>query len=257
METQRSVRLDGKVALVTGSTRGIGEAIARGFAAAGARVWVHGRDRVLGERIAAELEGRFVAADLARPEEIAALVERIASAEAKLDVLINNAGHHVLMPIEDLDMTGFDLVWRINVRAPVELLHRLLPLLRAAPSAAIVNVTSIHDTVPYAHDMPYCAAKAALAMVTRTLAIELAPLGIRINNLAPGAVETDINREILDQIGRDTFAEWIPLGRVARTDEMVGPALFLASEAASYVTGATLYADGAYRHHLVRYRHDL
>ena len=91
-------------------------------------------------------------------------------------------------------------------------------------------------------------------MFTRTIAIELGPEGIRVNNLAPGAVETDINRVVLDQIGRQQFQEWIPLGRVAQTSEMVGPALFLASDASRYVTGATLYADGGYMQHLVRYR---
>jgi glucose 1-dehydrogenase len=158
------------------------------------------------------------------------------------------------MPIAVMDMAGFDRVWHVKVRAPVELVHRLLPLIRAAPGASVINVTSIHDVVPYAQNSAYCASKAALAMFTRTIAIELGPEGIRVNNLAPGAVETDINREVLDQIGREQFREWIPLGRVAQTSEMVGPALFLASDASRYVTGATLYADGGYMQHLVRYR---
>jgi gluconate 5-dehydrogenase len=96
--------------------------------------------------------------------------------------------------------------------------------------------------------------KAALHMFTSTLALELGPMGIRINNLAPGAVETDLNREVIDEIGRDKFGEWIPLGRVARVEEMIGPAIFLASSASSYVNGATLYADGGYKLNLVRYR---
>jgi NAD(P)-dependent dehydrogenase (short-subunit alcohol dehydrogenase family) len=254
MDELPSLRLDGKIALVTGSTRGIGCEIARGFAAAGARVWIHGRQQREAEQVADEVDGRFVLADLAAPDAVRGLAQTIAAAESRLDVLVNNAGVEVVMPIAAMDMAGFDLVWRVNVRAPVELTHRLLPLLRAAPAASVINVTSIHDVVPYAYNSAYCASKAALAMVTRTIAIELAPEGIRVNNLAPGAVETDINREILDEIGRDRFAEWIPLGRVAQTSELVGPALFLASDASSYVTGETIYADGAYRHHLVRYR---
>jgi NAD(P)-dependent dehydrogenase (short-subunit alcohol dehydrogenase family) len=96
--------------------------------------------------------------------------------------------------------------------------------------------------------------KAALAMFSKTVALEVAPSGIRVNSLAPGAVETELNRDVLDRIGRDKFADWIPLGRVARTEEMVGPALFLASQASSYMTGATLFVDGGYMQNLVRYR---
>ncbi len=254
MDELPNLSLDGKVALLTGSTRGIGQAIARGFASAGARVWVHGRSRDQAEQLAEELGGRFVLADLAEPDGARRLAGTVAASESRLDVLVNNAGVEVTMPIAAMDMAGFDLVWRVNVRAPVELVYRLLPLLEAASAASVINVTSIHDTVPYAHNSAYCASKAALAMFTRTIAIELAPQGIRVNNLAPGAVETDINREVLDQIGRDRFGEWIPLGRVAQTREMVGPALFLASDASSYVTGATIYADGGYAQHLVRYR---
>jgi glucose 1-dehydrogenase len=100
-------------------------------------------------------------------------------------------------------------------------------------------------------------AKAALDMFTKSMAQELSAEGIRVNNLAPGAVETDINREILAEMGHDNFNQWIPAGRVAQTDEMVGPALFLASDASRYVTGTTVVADGAYLQNLVRYRLDV
>jgi NAD(P)-dependent dehydrogenase (short-subunit alcohol dehydrogenase family) len=254
MEELPTLRLDGKVALITGSTRGIGQELATGFARAGARVWVHGRSRNEAEQLAAELGGPFVVADLSTPNGARAVAETVITAESQLDILVNNAGVEETMPIAAMDIERFDRVWHVNVRAPVELVHRLLPLLRAAPGASVINVTSIHDVVPYAQNSAYCASKAALAMFTRTIAIELGPEGIRVNNLAPGAVETDINREVLDLIGRRQFQEWIPLGRVAQTSEMVGPALFLASDASSYVTGATLYADGGYMQHLVRYR---
>jgi NAD(P)-dependent dehydrogenase (short-subunit alcohol dehydrogenase family) len=106
--------------------------------------------------------------------------------------------------------------------------------------------------MPYPHNAAYCMSKAALAMFTKAAALELAPLGIRINNLAPGAVETDLNRAILDRVGRDKFAAWIPMGRVAQAADMVGPAILLASDAARYVTGTTLFADGGYLQHLIR-----
>jgi NAD(P)-dependent dehydrogenase (short-subunit alcohol dehydrogenase family) len=246
--------LDGKVALVTGSTSGIGKAIAQGFAAAGARVWVHGRNTEAGEALAAALGGRFVRADLSIEGEVAALAEVVQAAESKLDVLVNNAGVEIIMPIDQLRLDDLDMIWKVNVRAPFQLTHALLPLLKAAGGASVINITSIHDTMPYPHNAAYSASKAALAMFSKTIAVELAPQGIRVNNFAPGAVETEINREVIQEISEEKFREWIPLGRVAQTDEMIGPALFLASDASSYVTGTTLYADGAYLQNLVRYR---
>lgn len=245
--------LAGKVALVTGSTGGIGKAIAQGFAAAGAHVIVHGRNREAGEALAAELSGRFIAADLSDETQVVSLAEAVLSAEGGLDILVNNAGLEIIMPIEQMDMTQLDMIWAVNIRAPFQLVHLLLPLLKAS-RGSIINITSIHDTMPYPNNSAYSASKAALAMFTKTIAVELAPHGVRANNFAPGAVETEINRDVIHEIGEDKFREWIPLGRVAQTHEMIGPALFLASDASSYVTGATLYADGGYLQNLVRYR---
>jgi NAD(P)-dependent dehydrogenase (short-subunit alcohol dehydrogenase family) len=246
--------LDGKIALITGSTGGIGRALAEGFAAQGAKVWVHGRNTQAGEVLARQLGGRFVQADLSDEGQVEALASALLTAEQGLDVLVNNAGVEIIMPIERMDMKNFDLIWRVNVRAPVLLVNRLLPLLKQSASASIINITSIHDTMPYPHNSAYSLSKSALAMFTKTIAVELAPLGIRVNNFAPGAVETEINRDVIHEIGENKFREWIPMGRVAQTPEMIGPAVFLASEASSYVTGATLYADGGYLQNLVRYR---
>lgn len=254
MNPQDLFKLDGKVALVTGSGRGIGLAIAEGFAAAGARVWVHARDEAKAKRIAESIGGRYVRADLSSSADIAAMVEEIKKAESKLDILVNNAAIETILPFEKTDMKKADEIWRVNVRSVEELTFALLPLLRAAGKASIINLTSIHDSMPYPHNLDYNMSKAALNMFTRTLAIELGPKGIRVNSLAPGPVETDINREVIELLGRDKFAEWVPLGRVATVDEMMGPAIFLASEASSFVNGATLYADGGYMLNLVRYR---
>jgi len=248
--------LEGKVALVTGSSRGIGRAIAAGFASAGARVYVHGRDAARGERAAEEIGGTFLGADLEDGGDVERLAAAVAAAEPRLDVLVNNAGIEIGATLSGLRAEHVQRVMRVNFEAPVQLTRLLLPLLRRSESASVINVTSIHDSVPYYGNAAYCSAKAALAMFTKTIAIELGPEGIRVNTLAPGAVETDINRAILDEIGRDRFARWIPLGRVAQANEIVGPAVFLASRAASYVSGAALVVDGAYSQHLVRYRLD-
>jgi NAD(P)-dependent dehydrogenase (short-subunit alcohol dehydrogenase family) len=247
-----NVDLANKVALVTGSSRGIGRAIADGLERAGARVWYHGTT--------ADARANHLAADFTRPEEIDRLIATLTKREQRLDILVNNAGVEPIMPIGSIDFAKFDQCVAVNVRAAVQLTQGLLPLLRVAGAsvgaggASVINITSIHDATPYPHNAVYSMSKAALAMFTKTAAIELAPFGIRVNNLAPGAIETDINREVIEQTGRDKFAEWIPAGRVGTVDEVVGPALFLSSDASSYVTGTTLYADGGYRHNLVRYR---
>jgi NAD(P)-dependent dehydrogenase (short-subunit alcohol dehydrogenase family) len=207
----------------------------------------------MGKQLADELDATFVHADFTSPDGAAQLADAVLKAESRLDVLVNNAGMEVVMPIESLNTSVLDAIWQVNVRSPFILTHRLLPLLRATPGASIINMTSIHDTTPYPNNAAYSASKAALAMFTKTIAVELAPDGIRANNLAPGAVETDINRKVIQEIGEDKFREWIPLG-IAQTEDIVGPALFLASDAARYITGTTLYADGGYLQNLVRYR---
>jgi gluconate 5-dehydrogenase len=250
------VDLSGKVAAVTGSSRGIGRAIAEAFAAAGARVWFHGTSDDA-RPVAGAVKQPFVRADFTRTDEIRAMVETIAAKETRLDILVNNAGVEPIMPLEAIDFEKYDACFHVNVRAAVQLTTSLLPLLKTARGdggASVINITSIHDSVPYPHNAVYSMTKAALNMFTKAAAVELAPHGVRVNSLAPGAIETDINREVIDTIGREKFAEWIPAGRVGTVEEVVGPALFLASDAASYVTGVTLYADGAYRHNLVRYR---
>jgi NAD(P)-dependent dehydrogenase (short-subunit alcohol dehydrogenase family) len=254
-----------KVAVVTGSSRGIGRAIAEALAAAGARVWFHGSSDE--GRATADTAGQpFVRADFTRVSEIGAMAEMILSQENRLDILINNAGIEPIMPLEAIDWQKYEACFNVNVRAAVQLTTALLPLLKVSGAArvngssiggaSVINITSIHDSVPYPHNAVYSMTKAALNMFTKAAAIELAPQGIRVNSLAPGAIETDINREVIEKMGREKFAKWIPAGRLGTVEEVVGPALFLASDAASYVTGETLYADGGYRHHLVRYRPD-
>ena len=245
--------LKDKNIFITGSTRGIGKAIARGMIAEGANVWIHGRNEQKCRVVAKELGANYIAADLKNGDEVSALIASL-NQLPKLDVLVNNAGFEDVMPFRELDINLFDDIFRVNVRTPVQITSALIPLLEKSEAPSIINVTSIHDVVPVAHNGPYSMAKAALAMFTKTLAVELGPVGIRVNNFAPGAIETDMNREVIDGMGRDNFQNWIPMGRVGTTEEMIQPAIFLASVASSYVSGTTLYADGAYMQNLVRYR---
>jgi len=243
-----------KVVLITGSTTGIGRTLAEGFQAAGAEVWGHGPDAAHLDELDTVLSGRVVAADFTQPDQIEAMAAQLLQNLPHLDVLINNAGIEIIMPMERWNMAIFHKTLQVNTYAPVHLTSLLLPLLKKSPGASIINLTSVHETQPYPHNAAYSMSKAALNMFTKTMCLELAPFKIRINNLAPGAVETNMNREVLKRIGYEKFEEWIPLGRVAQAEEMVPPAIFLASDASIYMTGTTLYQEGGYIHNLVRYR---
>lgn len=246
--------LQGKIALITGSTTGIGRMLARGFTEAGVEVWGHGPGKDSLNGLDTELNGRVVTADFTDPAQINTMAGMLNEILPHLDILINNAGVEIIMPLERWDMQVFRKTMQVNLEAPVMLTGLLLPLLKKSSAASIINITSVHETVPYPNNSSYSMSKAALNMFTKAMSLELAPHGIRINNLAPGAVETDLNKEVLDRIGREKFAEWIPLGRVSNGGDVLPPALFLASEGARYITGTTLFAEGGYMHNLVRYR---
>lgn len=249
--------LSGRRALVTGGCRGIGAAIALAFRDRGARVVVHGRGDARAREFAAANGLAFVAAELSDPTQIPLLAERALAGLGGLDVLVNNAGMEISATVERLDPAAVRQQLLVDLEAPILLTQSLIPALRESPhGGSVINVSSIHGSVPAYANSIYCAAKSGLEMFTRTSAIELGPAGVRVNSLAPGAIETDMNREILDEIGRENFAEWIPLGRVGSPADLCHPAVFLASDAAAYVTGATLTVDGGYSQHLVRYRMD-
>jgi len=244
--------LRGLRALITGSSTGIGESIARAFAAAGATCVVHGRRREAVERIASEIGGQFIVADLAdrgAPERIVAELAE----SGTLDVLVNNAGFEEHSTVANLQTGDFAHVLQVNLLAPAALMRLCIPLLRRSETPSIINVTSIHETVAVRGNGAYASAKAALASLSRTAAIELGPEGIRVNTLAPGAIRTDMNRDLIAAIGESRFESWIPLARVGEPDEVASVAVFLASCGARYITGASLVVDGGYANNLIRY----
>ena len=243
------------VVVVTGSTRGIGSAIARAHAEAGAFVVVHGRDTSSGLALARDLGGAFVGADLADPDGAHELADGVRAIVDRVDTLVNNAGFEIHGPLGALDPETLAAILTVNLTTPILLTQELLPLLEST-RGSVQNVTSIHDQVPAFGNLAYASAKAGLDMFTKSAAVELGPRGIRVNTIAPGAIETDMNREILDEVGRDAFAEWIPLGRVGTPADVAAASVFLAGADARYITGAHLTIDGGYTHHLVRYRLD-
>jgi gluconate 5-dehydrogenase len=242
--------LKGKTAFISGGTRGIGLAIAIGMKDAGADVWIHGSKEDATRRIADTYGFSFVFADLKKKQERERVTENLLERLEVLDVLVNNAGFETQKKISETTEADLDDHFQVNTKSPYHLVQALLPLLKKAANPAVINVTSIHQQVPVRNNGAYCMAKAALEMFTKVAALEFGPLGIRVNNLAPGAIETDMNRELIRQMD---FPSWIPLGRVGNTEDLVGPAVFLASDASRYITGATLYVDGGYKENLLRY----
>lgn len=250
MHSTKLFDLTGKVALVTGGTRGIGEAMAKGLKEAGAKVWIHGTNEEVLERIAKEKGYNYCVANLKDISQIDAMIERISKVEDKLDILINNAGYEAHSSLEEANEEYLDGIYNVNAKSPYFIIQKLLPLLKKANGASIINVTSIHEVVPVRENTSYCMSKAALAMYTKVAALELAKYNIRVNNLAPGAIRTDMNKDLVAEMD---FDKWIPLGRVGDVSEMIGPTIFLASAASSYMTGATLFIDGGYKENLLRY----
>jgi NAD(P)-dependent dehydrogenase (short-subunit alcohol dehydrogenase family) len=244
--------IDGKVALVTGGSRGIGLMIARGFVEAGAKVYISSRKADVCDETAAALSehGTCVSlpADLASEEECVRLASELASREDGLHVLVNNAGANWGAPLEQFPASGWDKVLDLNLKAPFFLTRALLPQLEkvatADDPARVINIGSIDGIqVPVLNTYSYSASKAAVHHLTRVLARELGPRHITVNAVAPGPFESKMMAETLRNFG-DAIAASSPLGRIGRPDDMAGVAIYLASRAGSYVTGAIIPVDG-------------
>ncbi len=239
--------------LVTGASRGIGRAVAHAFAESGDRVAVHyGRARDLAEQVAGELPGDghvVVGADLAEAEEVRAMVAEAAGLLDGLDVLVNNAGVFVAHPPLTVSYEQWQETWArtlaVNLTGAANATFCAVPHLQAAGGGAIVNVTS-RGAFRGEPDTPaYGAAKAGLNAFTQSMALALAPLDIRVAAVAPGFVETEMAREVLEGPGGDAVRAQSPYGRVARPEEVASAVLWLASEGARFSTGTIVDVNGA------------
>ena len=242
----------GKTAVVTGGSRGIGLMIAQGYVDAGARVYISSRKADVCDRVAEELakngECFSVPADLSTPEGLEHLASQVSEREPKLDILVNNAGAAWGAPIEEYPRSGFDKVLDLNVTGIFELTRLFLPQLRAAASeeepARVINIGSVDGIrVPVLQNYAYSASKAGVHMLTRHLAHHLADEHISVNAIAPGPFPSKMTA-FMFEAGEDVVAQSVPMGRVGRPDDMAGAAIFLASRAGSYLTGAVIPVDG-------------
>ena len=245
-------RLSGKTALVTGGDQGIGQGIALRFADEGADVAIgfrsnkKGADETVAAIQAKGVKGISIQGDVGKVEDGINLVKQAVAGMGKLDVLVNNAGLEKRADFWDVTEQDFDTVLNVNLKGVFFITQAFVRHLKDNKRGGkIVNISSVHEELPFPHFASYCASKGALKMLTRNLSIELAPLGITINNIAPGAIETPINKVLLNDPKKlSELLENIPLKRLGTPQDVAGVAAFLASSDADYATGTTFFVDG-------------
>jgi glucose 1-dehydrogenase len=250
--SQFEKRLAGKTALITGSSRGIGRGIAVRFAAEGANVVINyvgsvkAAEEALADVEAAGARGVLLQADVSSAAAVSGLVDDAVKAFGQVDILVNNAGIETHAPFWDVQEADYDKVMAINVKGAFFATQALTRHLRSARRAGrVINISSVHEDLAFPNFAAYCASKGAMRMLARTLAVELGPLGITINNIAPGAIETPINTALLNDPSKlSSLLKQIPVGRLGQPEDVAGLAAFLASDDAAYVTGATFFIDG-------------
>ncbi len=246
------MKLEGKVALITGSAQGIGQAIAIRLAQEGADIIIDdrlGNNGAQETRKEIEALGRrvcVIGGDLANLADNRRLITEGVMNMGQIDILVNNAGVEKHADFWDVTEADYDFVLHINLKGTFFLTQDFVNHLRETKRGGkIINISSVHEELPFPHFSTYCASKGALKMLCRDLSIELAPLGININNIAPGAIETPINSKLLNSpdLMKGLLAN-IPLNRLGKGSDVGGVAAFLASSDADYITGTTIFVDG-------------
>jgi glucose 1-dehydrogenase len=245
-------RLAGKVAIVTGAGTGIGQSIATRLGAEGAKIIVDyvgdpaGAEQTLSAIEHAGGTGEIVQADITRNSDVHDLLDTAWQRFGSADILINNAGVEHKADFWDTTEADYDRVLNVNLRGPFFLTKEFVCRLRdAREPGRVINISSVHEDMAFPGFATYCCSKGALRMLARNLAVELAPLGITVNNVAPGAIATPINTALLDDKSKlNALLKNIPLGRLGTPEDVAGTVAFLASEDAAYITGATFVVDG-------------
>lgn len=254
------IDLKGKRALVTGGSKGIGSAICRDLAACGADVFInYYSHKESAEKLAAEISKEFGVrtaiggADVSKSQQVKNMFIEMDKAFGGIDILVNNAGTESVIHALDMEEAEWDRVLNTNLKGPFLCSQEAGRRMEKNGGGVIINISSIHDTVPRKGLIHYCSAKAGMKMFNKCLSLELAESNIRVVSVAPGAIETEMNKEEIDHFGRDKFNNWIPSGRVGNVSEVAKTVAFLASDMADYINGADLYIDGAYMNHTIQY----
>jgi NAD(P)-dependent dehydrogenase (short-subunit alcohol dehydrogenase family) len=244
--------LEGKVALVTGGSKGLGEAMARALAGAGADVAICSRHKeevtAAAQSIRADTGREVIAleADAGRAEDVDRLFEQTVATLNGLDILVNNAGINRHSYVNDQSEEDWDTVLRINLTGPMLCARAATRIMIPAKTGRIINIASTFGLVGYPKRGVYTASKGGLVNFTRCLAVELAPHNITANCICPGPFDTPMTRNLVTGIAREEFTNRIPLGRFGEPKELVGAVLYFASDAASFTTGAVLAVDGGW-----------
>mgnify|MGYP003640396197 CR=1 FL=1 len=242
--------LSGRVALVTGGSKGLGKAMARGFAEHGADVMICSRSedelkaaqREIGEGLDVKVEYRVT--DMTDRNEVKALAAETIEKLGKVDILVNNAGSNSPEPIDQITDEAWDRILELNLSSVMVLTRELVPQMKERKWGRIIHISSVLGVGSKEARNSYSATKAALIGFAKASALDLGPDGITVNCLAPGPFLTDLPMSLLDEAQKKKFAEFTALGRWGRPPEIAGPAVMLASEAGSYITGETLLVDG-------------
>ncbi len=256
----RKIDLTGKKALITGGSRGIGSAICRELAACGADVFInYYSNKESAEILAKEIQEKYKVkacvggADVSKADQVWAMFQELDEQLGNIDILVNNAGSETIVHVLDMEEKDWDRVLNTNLKGPWLCSREAGKRMEKNGGGVIINISSIHDTIPRKGLIHYCSAKAGLRMFSKCLALELAESNIRVVSVAPGAIETEMNREEINKFGRDKFNNWIPSGRVGNVTEVAQSVAFLACDMASYINGTDLYIDGAYMNNTIQY----
>jgi glucose 1-dehydrogenase/3-dehydrosphinganine reductase len=255
-----SIDLKNKRILITGGAKGIGAGIAEIMASFGGNICINVPEiDIAAEEFINYLTSKYpvkvllLQADVSKPEEVNAMFERIKKEWLGLDVLVNNAGVESVSDCLELSLNEWDRIFSVNLRGAFLVAQYAGKLMKIQQQGCIINISSIHDKVARKGLVHYCASKAGMNMLSKCMALELAEFGIRVVTISPGAIETDMNRNEIERIGQDLFNKWIPLGRLGNVNDVAYCCAFVASDAASYLTGTEIYIDGGYKENTIQY----